>query len=152
MGIASYAAASSPQLGENARCISLPSIAVTGVGVVARIVNAVISGALATTRTAALVFGLFFTLPGSAAIDTITSTVTSLVPANIGNMSFISLTESAGHAHGITVGCAQHVQQGGKRLQVDLAPAVGAEQFESPAAELAEASTLSCSQQNDKRV
>ncbi len=93
-GIASYAAASSPQLGENARCISLPSIAVTGVGVVARIVNAVIYGALATTRAAALVFGLFFTLPGSTATDTITSTVTSLVPANIGNMSFISPAQS----------------------------------------------------------
>src|SRR6266852_2530240 len=94
MGIASYTAAPSPQFGENARCISLPSklelIAATGVGVVARIVNAVTSRALATTRAAALAFGLFFTLPVSNAIDTITNTVTSLVPANIGNLSFIS--------------------------------------------------------------
>src|ERR1700730_17801789 len=94
MGIASYNAAPSSQLGENARCISLPSIlnstAAAGVGVVARIVNAVTSRAPATTRAAALALGLFFTPPGSNAIDTITNTVTSLVPANIGNLSFIS--------------------------------------------------------------
>src|SRR5712692_7932892 len=94
MGIASYTAAPSPQFGENARCISLPSIlnliAATDVGVVARIVNAATFGALATTRAAALAFGLFLTLPVSNAIDTFTNTVTSLVPANIGNLSFIS--------------------------------------------------------------
>jgi hypothetical protein len=65
-------------------------IAATGVGVVARIVNAVTSRALATTRAAALAFGLFLTLPVSDAIDTITNTATSLVPANIGNLGFIS--------------------------------------------------------------
>ena len=70
--------------------IDLDLIAATGVGVVARIVYAVISGALATARAAALAFGLFFTLPVSNAIDAITNTVTSLVPANIGNLSFIS--------------------------------------------------------------
>jgi len=48
------------------------------------------SGALSTTRAAALAFGLFFTLPVSDAIDTITNAVTSLVPANIGNLGFIS--------------------------------------------------------------
>jgi hypothetical protein len=94
MGIASYTAAPSSQLGENARCISLPSIfnliAAAGVGLVARIVNAVSSGALATTRAATLALGLFVTPPASNAIATITNTVTSLVPANIGNLSFIS--------------------------------------------------------------
>jgi hypothetical protein len=39
---------------------------------------------------AALALGLFFTPPCSNAIDTITNTVTSLFPANIGNLSFIS--------------------------------------------------------------
>jgi hypothetical protein len=94
VGIASYTAAPPPQLGENARCISLPSIlgliAAAGVGLVARIVNAVGSRALATTRAAALALGVFFTPPASNAIATITNTVTSLVPANIGNLSFIS--------------------------------------------------------------
>lgn len=42
------------------------------------------------TRAAALVFGLFFALPGSSAIDTIANAVTSLVPVNIGNLGFIS--------------------------------------------------------------
>src|SRR6266852_4288822 len=93
MGIASYTAAPSSQFGENARCMSLPSIlnliAAAGVGVV-RIVNAVASRALATTRAAAIALGLFFSPPVSNAIDTITNTVTWLVPANIGNLSFIS--------------------------------------------------------------
>ncbi len=94
MGIASYTAAPSSQFGGNARCISLPSIldliAAASVGVAARIVNAVSSGALATTRAAALALGLFFTPPACNAIATIANTVTSLVPANIGNLSFIS--------------------------------------------------------------
>ena len=47
-------------------------------------------GALASTRAAALAFGLFFTPPVFNAIDTITNAVTSLVPADIGNLSFIS--------------------------------------------------------------
>jgi hypothetical protein len=59
-----------------------------------RIVNAVTSRALATTRAAALALGLFFTPPVSNAIDTINNTVTSRVPANIGNLSFISPAES----------------------------------------------------------
>jgi hypothetical protein len=54
------------------------------------IVHAVSSRALATTRAAALALGLFFTPPVSNAIDTITNTVASLIPADIGNLSFIS--------------------------------------------------------------
>ncbi len=65
-------------------------IANTDVDVIARIVHAVTSKALATTRAAALACGLFFTPPVSDAIDTITSTVTSLVPANNGDLSFMS--------------------------------------------------------------
>jgi hypothetical protein len=41
--------------------------------------------------TAALAFGLFFTPPVSIAIDAIITTVASLVPAAIGNLSFMSL-------------------------------------------------------------
>jgi hypothetical protein len=85
MEIASHAAAPSPRFGENARCISLPSI-----GVLARIVSAAASRALATTRAAALAFGLFFMLQVSDAIDTIADTVASLVPADIGNLGLIS--------------------------------------------------------------
>jgi hypothetical protein len=85
MGIAGYTAA--------VRCTSLPSIldliAAAGVGVAARIVHAV-SSRVATTRAAALALGLVFTPPASNAIATITNRVTSLVPANIGNLSFIS--------------------------------------------------------------
>ena len=84
MRIARHTAATSPQLGEN------DLFAATGGGVVARIVIAATSRAFATTRAAALAFGLFFTLPVSNAIDTIANTVTSLVPANIGNLGFIS--------------------------------------------------------------
>ncbi len=94
MGIASHNAAPSSQFGEDIRCISLrstlSSIAAAGVDVVARIVNAATSGAVTTTRAAALALGLSFTPPVSNAVDTITSAVTSLVPANIGNLSFIS--------------------------------------------------------------
>jgi hypothetical protein len=64
-------------------------IAPTGVAVVARIVNAVTSRALATTRGAGLALWLFFTPPVSSGIDAITNTVTSLVPANIDNLGFI---------------------------------------------------------------
>ncbi len=103
METASYTAAVSSQFGESARCISLPSIlnltAAAGVGVVARIVNAVTSRALATTRAAALALGLFFTPPVSSAVDTITNTVTSLVPPNIGNLSFISPAQGQPTAH-----------------------------------------------------
>jgi hypothetical protein len=65
-------------------------IANTDVDVIARIVHAVTPKALATTRGAALACGLFLTPPVSNAIDRITSTVTSLVPANIANLSFMS--------------------------------------------------------------
>ena len=65
-------------------------IAATGVDVVARIINALISRALATERAVALAFVLFFTLAVSNAIDAITDAVTALVPANIGSLSFIS--------------------------------------------------------------
>ncbi|MFL5047405.1 MAG: hypothetical protein ACJ8EA_21450 [Xanthobacteraceae bacterium] len=60
-----------------------------GAGVVARIVDALNSGALAATRAAALAFGLFFALPVSN-LHTIINMATSLVPANIGDLSFIS--------------------------------------------------------------
>jgi hypothetical protein len=43
-----------------------------------------------TMRAAALAFGLFFTLSVSNPIGPITSTVTSPIPANIGDLSFIS--------------------------------------------------------------
>ena len=84
MRIARHTAATSPQLGEN------DLFAATGGGVVARIVNAATSRAFATTCAAALAFGLFFPLPVSNAIDSITNSVTSLVPANVGHLSFIS--------------------------------------------------------------
>ncbi|MFL6950770.1 MAG: hypothetical protein ACJ8FU_21480 [Xanthobacteraceae bacterium] len=60
-----------------------------GAGVVARIVDAVTSEALAAVRAAALAFGLFFALPVSN-LHTIINMATSLVPANIGDLSFIS--------------------------------------------------------------
>src|SRR5437764_335063 len=60
-----------------------------GAGVVARILDAATSGALAATRAAALALGLFFALPVST-LDTITNMATSLLPANIGDLSFIS--------------------------------------------------------------
>src|ERR1700736_1812518 len=67
MRIASHTAAPSSQFDENARCISR---------------------ALAITRAAALALGLCFT--PCDAVDTITNAVTSLFPANIGNLSFVS--------------------------------------------------------------
>jgi hypothetical protein len=60
-----------------------------GIGVVARILDAVTSEALAAMRAAALAFGLFFALPVSN-LHTIINMATSLVPANIGDLSFIS--------------------------------------------------------------
>jgi hypothetical protein len=59
-------------------------------GEAGEVAKAATSGALATTRAAALAFGLLFALPVSNAIDTIASAVTSLVPANVGNLSLIS--------------------------------------------------------------
>jgi hypothetical protein len=59
-------------------------------GEAGEVAKAATSGALAPARAAALAFGLCFALPVSDAIDTIASTVTSLVPANIGNLSLIS--------------------------------------------------------------
>ena len=57
----------------------------------ARIANAATSRALATTRAAAGAFGLLLLAPPvSNAIDTITNAVTSLVPAHVGDLSFIS--------------------------------------------------------------
>jgi len=58
-------------------------ITASGIGVVARIVSAVFSRALAAMPTAALAVGLAFVPPVSHAIDTITN---ALVPANIGNL------------------------------------------------------------------
>jgi hypothetical protein len=62
-------------------------------GEAGEVAKAATSGALATTRAAALAFGLLFALPVSNAIDTIASAVTSLVPANIGNLSLISAAQ-----------------------------------------------------------
>ena len=57
----------------------------------ARIANAATSRALATTRAAVVAFGLLLLAPPvSNAIDTITNAVTSLVPAHVGDLSFIS--------------------------------------------------------------
>src|SRR6266511_3843583 len=66
----------------------LPSIfdLIVGVGVAARVTNPVASRA----RAAALAFGLLFTVSVSNVIDSITDTVTSLVPANIRTVGFIS--------------------------------------------------------------
>jgi hypothetical protein len=72
----------------------MSDIAATGVGVAARVVNAVTSSALAATRAAALTCGLFLTPPVSSAIDTIASMVTPLVPAKIGNLSLMSPARS----------------------------------------------------------
>ena len=55
-----------------------------------RIVNAVSSRALATTRPAALAFGLVFALPVSGAVDTVAGTLAPLVSVGIGSLSFIS--------------------------------------------------------------
>ena len=95
MGTESHtAAAPSSRLGENARRISLPSIsnstAAADAGAAAPIVAAATSRALAAARAPALALSLLFAPPVSDAIDTITGTVTSLVPANIGNPGFIS--------------------------------------------------------------
>src|SRR5262249_28291188 len=65
-------------------------MAATAVGAASRMVHAAISGALATTRAAAFACGLFFAPPVSNAIDWITSMATPLVPANIGDLSFMS--------------------------------------------------------------
>src|SRR5499433_1153739 len=65
-------------------------ISATSVGVAARMVHAATSGALATTRAAAFACGLFFAPPVSNAIDWITSMATPLVPANIGDLGFVS--------------------------------------------------------------
>ena len=72
----------------------MSGIVATGVGVAARVVDAVTSGALAATRAAALACGLFLAPPVSSAIDTITSMVTPLVPAKIGNLSLMSPARS----------------------------------------------------------
>jgi hypothetical protein len=58
-------------------------------GVAARVIDAVVAGAAAATRAAALAFGLFFTPPIANGIDTIAGMVTSLVPGSIGNLGFI---------------------------------------------------------------
>src|SRR5262249_4126447 len=65
-------------------------ISATRVGAAARMVHEPTSGALAPPRAAALACGLFFTPPVSNAIDWIPSMATPLVPANIGDLSFMS--------------------------------------------------------------
>jgi hypothetical protein len=56
----------------------------------ARISNAVTPRRPATTRAAALALGLLFSPPVSDAVDAIAGTVVSLVPANIGQLGFVS--------------------------------------------------------------
>jgi hypothetical protein len=74
----------------NVRSISLPSIlAAAGAGAVARIIDAVTPGALATTRVA-LALGLLASPPVSDAIDRTAGTVAALVSADIGHLGFIS--------------------------------------------------------------
>src|SRR5437016_10940270 len=94
MGTESCTASPSSRFGENARGVSLPSIsnsiAAAGVGVAARVVDAVTSTALATTRAAALALGLFLTPPVSSAIEAIANAVAPHVAASIGNLGFIS--------------------------------------------------------------
>jgi hypothetical protein len=104
MQIPSLTAVLSSQSGENGRCLSLGSIfnslAAAGARVMARIVDAVTSRAPAAARAAAVALGLFFTPPVSNAIDAIANAVTSLVPANIGNLSFMSRAQ--GQPAGLT--------------------------------------------------
>ena len=57
-------------------------------------VHAVTSRALTATRAAGLALGLFFAPPVSNAIDAITAAVTSLVQADVSNLSFISPAEA----------------------------------------------------------
>jgi hypothetical protein len=115
MGMTNHTAAPSSRFGGQIRCISLPSILNltaaldsscltrflrrtgshfagkrSGVGVAARVADAVMPGALATTRAAALALGLFVSPPVSDAVDAITITVASLVQADIGSLNFIS--------------------------------------------------------------
>src|SRR5262249_16023795 len=68
----------------------MSGMADTGVGVIARVVRAATPRAFATTPAAALACGLFFTPPVSNAIDWITRMVTPLVPADIGDLGFVS--------------------------------------------------------------
>jgi hypothetical protein len=104
MQIPSLTAVLSSQSGENGRCLSLRwifnSLAAAGARVMARIVDAVTSRAPAAARAAAVALGLFFTPPVSNAIDAIANAVTSLVPADIGNLSFMSRAQ--GQPAGLT--------------------------------------------------
>src|SRR5262249_25939977 len=68
----------------------MSAMAATGVGVVARIVHASTAGALLTTQAPVHSCGLFFPPPVSNSMDWITSMVTSLVPANIVDLGFVS--------------------------------------------------------------
>src|SRR5262249_41365233 len=65
-------------------------ISATSVGAAARMVHAATSGALATTRAAAFACGPLHTPPVSNTIHWITSMASPLVPANIGDLSFMS--------------------------------------------------------------
>jgi hypothetical protein len=82
------------RFGECVRSISPPSIldlpAAVGMGAAAGVVEAVTSRAIATTRAAALAFGLFFTPPVCNALDTIAAAVAPLVAADSGALGFIS--------------------------------------------------------------
>jgi len=88
MGMTSHAAAPSSRFGGTARCISLPWFLDLIAGAGARIAGAAPPRAPATARAAALALGLLFSPPVSDAIDAIAGT--SLVPANIGQLGFVS--------------------------------------------------------------
>jgi hypothetical protein len=63
--------------------------AVAGAGVFARVVHAATATALKTTRATGVALALLFAPPISNAIDTVTDTVSSFVPANIGQLRLI---------------------------------------------------------------
>jgi hypothetical protein len=88
MAIASQSSAPSCQFGKNARCIASPSS--LNLVAVARMRVAVSCRVLMILRAAGLAFGLFFAPPVSDAIDAFTKTATSVVPANVSNLSLIS--------------------------------------------------------------
>jgi hypothetical protein len=94
MGITSHTAAASSRFGGGIRHILSPSsldlTAAASVGAVARVVRGATSGTLATTRAPALALGIFLAPLASHVLDTITATVASLVPADIGALGLIS--------------------------------------------------------------
>jgi hypothetical protein len=97
MGTTSHSAAPSSQFDGKVRSMSLPSISglivAAGAGTVSRILEAATFRMPGAMRAPALALCLFFTPPVSDAIDRITNTVTSLVPASLGELRIISSAE-----------------------------------------------------------